>query len=150
MKADCRGDGVWPRPSQPVFRRTRCNFPSFDLEGGSVMNSTFRPEHDRVAHDTRRGVSDEVRIIVIHKTVQQSWLRDASTLALIVTVIGTGWALGSEAMQWCGFVLLALNCIARARSDRLTPQQAAERLYADYGVQASDAQSVGEQGVGRA
>lgn len=89
-------------------------------------------------------MADKVEIIILHETVRQSWLRDAGTFVVIVAVIGTGWLLGSEAMQWCGFVMLALSSIVRARThrDRLTPQQAADRLHATYGVRASGAQTV--------
>ncbi|MEW5729976.1 MAG: hypothetical protein AB1918_19265 [Pseudomonadota bacterium] len=89
-------------------------------------------------------MADKVEIIILHETVRQSWLCDAWTFVVIVAVIGTGWLLGSEAMQWCGFVMLALSSIVRARThrDRLTPQQAADRLHATYGVRASGAQTV--------
>lgn len=42
------------------------------------------------------------KVLLIHETVLQSWLRDASTLALFLALIGIGWLFNSEPMQWVG------------------------------------------------
>lgn len=78
-------------------------------------------------------------ILVLHETVIQSWVRDASAYTLTLTVIGTGWALDSTAMQWMGFLLLivvAVKLAGVAASKRLTPQQAADYLRDKFGVTA--------------
>lgn len=78
-------------------------------------------------------------VIVLHETFVQSVVRDAITYIMIIAVIGTGWWLGSDAMQWLGFVMLCLGAIGRATRthDRLTPQQAADKLWHEYGVRAN-------------
>ena len=49
----------------------------------------------------------QTRIVVIRNKegILQSWLYDASTYALFVALIGTGWLLGSVAMQWAGLIV---------------------------------------------
>lgn len=76
-------------------------------------------------------------IILLHETIGESLARNAGTFALIAAVIGTGWLLGSEAMQWLGFVMLVFAGMARAKGiPRLTPQQAADYLLRRHGVRA--------------
>ena len=55
--------------------------------------------------------------------------------AVQVGVIGLGVVVGSPAMQWCGFAAVALMAVGLAvGKPPLTPQQAADKLLADYGV----------------
>ncbi|MEM8801108.1 MAG: hypothetical protein AAGF55_01090 [Pseudomonadota bacterium] len=62
-------------------------------------------------------------IIILHETVLQSWLRDASTLALFVALIGIGVFLESAAMQWVGafigFTFIIGKAIASAQRDKM-------------------------------
>ncbi len=75
--------------------------------------------------------------IVIHETVLTSWAIDAGSYLLIVAVIGTGWWLGSAAMQWVGFLMLILSaCMFVRGRPRFTPQEAADKLKRDFGVTA--------------
>ena len=53
----------------------------------------------------------DIRVVIIHETARQSWMRDASTYALVVALIGTGVALDSAAMQWVGFCILAMGAL---------------------------------------
>lgn len=75
-------------------------------------------------------------IILLHETALQSWLRDASSYCLIVAVIGTGWAMGSSAMQWLGFVLLCLMGLHVSSRHRIkmTPQEAMHHLRVRFGA----------------
>lgn len=75
-------------------------------------------------------------VIILHETVAESWIKDAGTFAMIVAVIGTGWWLGSEAMQWIGFLMVMLVAVRMAGGckDRMTPQQAADLLCRKYGA----------------
>ena len=73
--------------------------------------------------------------LIIHETIRQSWARDAGSYLLIVATIGTGWWLGSPAMQWLGFLMLVVAALAKIQSKcRFTPQEAADKLKRDYGV----------------
>lgn len=45
------------------------------------------------------------KIIIIKESAIESWLRDASTLALFVVLIGIGIFLESSAMQWIGAII---------------------------------------------
>jgi len=79
----------------------------------------------------------KMEIILIHETMWQSVISDTYTFASIIAVIGTGWWLGSSAMQWAGFVILSLGLLAwRKNRPRLTPQEAAEHLHQTFGVRA--------------
>ncbi len=56
------------------------------------------------------------KIIIVAETAMQSWLRDASTLAMFLALIGFGVWLDSSAMQWAGFfvgVIVLLGRIGR-------------------------------------
>lgn len=68
----------------------------------------------------------ESTFIVIHETVLQSWMRDASTFALFAGLIGVGILAGSTAMQWAGFFVAIVVCIARAsgKTKRMTRDEA--------------------------
>jgi hypothetical protein len=66
------------------------------------------------------------QIIVITESTLQSWARDASTLALFVSLIGIGIALDSPAMQWVGALVGFITITARAagKAKKLTKEQA--------------------------
>ncbi|MBB5663230.1 hypothetical protein GGE68_001406 [Rhizobium leguminosarum] len=68
----------------------------------------------------------ETKFIVITESVFQSWARDASTLALFVSLIGIGIALDSSAMQWTGAIVgfIATAAKATGKAKKLTKEQA--------------------------
>jgi hypothetical protein len=69
----------------------------------------------------------ESTFIVIHETVLHSWMRDASTFALFAGLIGVGILADSTAMQWAGFFVAIVACIARAsgmKTKRMTRDEA--------------------------
>jgi hypothetical protein len=74
-------------------------------------------------------MTKKTEVIVIHETVLQSWLIDASTFALFICLIGVGIFLDSNAMQWVGAVIGFLTMVGRfSRLNRLTIEQARARL----------------------
>ena len=46
--------------------------------------------------------SKDTTVIVLHETILQSIVRDVGTLAMFVVLIGIGWLIDSNAMQWFG------------------------------------------------
>ena len=59
-------------------------------------------------------MTKEYKIIVCKKeSVAQSWLRDASTAALCIALIGIGVLVGSGAMQWLGAIFAFLTVLAQ-------------------------------------
>jgi hypothetical protein len=66
------------------------------------------------------------QFIVITESIFQSWARDASTLALFVSLIGIGIALDSSALQWVGAFVGFTVIMARAagKAKKLTKEQA--------------------------
>jgi hypothetical protein len=66
------------------------------------------------------------QFIVITESIFQSWARDASTLALFVSLIGIGIALESSALQWVGAFVGFTVIMARAagKAKKLTKEQA--------------------------
>jgi hypothetical protein len=76
-------------------------------------------------------MKEQPKILIIHESVKHSLARDAGTFALVVGVIGTGVFLQSSAMQWAGFIMLALAALALASNGdkRMTVTQA--RAYLD-------------------
>ena len=69
-------------------------------------------------------------IIILHETVLQSWLIDASTLAMFVALIGIGVFLDSSAMQWLGAIIgfLALTSRANSSKKRMSFDEARKRI----------------------
>lgn len=71
-------------------------------------------------------------VILLHETVFTSLMRDASTFAMFVALIGIGVLLDSSALQWTGAMLGFLAIVARSskvQSDaRMTIRQAREYL----------------------
>lgn len=57
---------------------------------------------------------DQPKIIILHETAIQSWLRDIGSAAAAIALIGTGVWAGSSAMQWVGAILFFLLLIARS------------------------------------
>lgn len=51
--------------------------------------------------------------MIISENPLRSWIRDASTFALFTCLIGLGWLMGSEAMQWCGTLVAFTTILAR-------------------------------------
>lgn len=82
------------------------------------------------------------KIIIIRETVLQSWLRDLGTFAMAAGLIGVGWALGSTAMQWFGFIatviFLTARCSSRSRESLMTPTEASDWLWSQYQVKGGD------------
>lgn len=69
-------------------------------------------------------------IIERDETVLQSWMRDASALALFLVLIGVGVWLESPAMQWAGaFVaFIAVTGCALVRNHKCTVEEAQAKL----------------------
>jgi uncharacterized iron-regulated membrane protein len=71
-------------------------------------------------------------IILLHETAGQSWLRDMSSVAGFIALIGIGVLLDSTAMQWTGAVLGFLVIIGRMmrvfKDSRVTIAEARKRL----------------------
>lgn len=67
-------------------------------------------------------------VIIVHETVAQSWATDASTFALFAALIGLGWVLGSDAMQWVGafigFTVIISRSVEKKTSRRFTVEEA--------------------------
>jgi hypothetical protein len=68
----------------------------------------------------------ETWFVVIKESALESWVRDASTLALFVGLIGIGVFLESNAMQWTGAIIGFISLVARAsgKQKNLTKEQA--------------------------
>ena len=78
---------------------------------------------------------------VLHESLRESIISDVSTLITTVFVIGIGVFLGSSAMQWAGFIMLAVTVLVLAsgkRSRGRSPQHLADYLYEEYGVVAQE------------
>lgn len=82
----------------------------------------------------------DTKIVIIYESIRQAAVRDFVSLGFACSVIGLGWFLDSEAMQWVGFVIWLLWMMGRARdvmnSNKKTPQQAADWLKSKFGVSA--------------
>lgn len=78
----------------------------------------------------------DTQIVYIRETLWRSVASDCVTLLTLVSMIGLGVLLKSEAMQWVGAIVFFLSLMARFRSGypRMTPQEAADRLAKDFGV----------------
>ena len=70
------------------------------------------------------------KVIIIHETPRQGWLRDAATWALAFGLILPGHGLGIEAMEWLGFIVfvIALLKLALNFSKLFTIEEARHRL----------------------
>lgn len=71
-------------------------------------------------------------VIIIHETVAQAWMRDASMVAAVVALIGIGVFLKSPAMQWVGailaFVLIVATAVRFSGESKMTVSEARQRL----------------------
>lgn len=90
-------------------------------------------------------MSEEKSVLMIHERWSESLIKDAGSFATVTGIIGLGWWLGSDAMQWVGFIMVCLVALARLGSMkahsgkwRYTPQEAADYLSATYGVKAKE------------
>lgn len=80
------------------------------------------------------------KVILIREEPLKSWLRDASTFALFVCLIGVGWLMGSDAMQWVGagvaFTTLFAQFSGRKKEWTFTIAEARAELDRLEGVKA--------------
>ena len=71
-------------------------------------------------------------VILLHETAGQSWLRDMSSVAGFVALIGIGVILDSAAMQWSGAILGFVVIMGRTsrivKDSRVTIAEARKRL----------------------
>lgn len=69
-------------------------------------------------------------VIILHETVLQSWLIDASTFVMFLALIGIGVFLDSSAMQWIGAIIgfLTISSRAAGRKNRLSFNGARKRI----------------------
>lgn len=83
-------------------------------------------------------MKDNKTIIILHESTKQSLMRDAGTFAMTIALMGSGWLLGSAAMQWLGFIMICIDIISRASrmNNGMAPQEAADMLCAKFGVRA--------------
>lgn len=79
---------------------------------------------------TKTEAKPKTTIIVIHETILHAFIIDGITYLLAVALIGTGWFLGSTAMQWVGFLVLAIMALMVVSKDNrgLTIEEARKRL----------------------
>ena len=72
----------------------------------------------------------KTEIIILHETVMQSWLRDLSSLAVSIAMVGVGKWIGSEALQWVGALLFFAVLLGQVKGskDKLSIQKARARL----------------------
>lgn len=77
-------------------------------------------------------MSNSPTLILIRESAKESWLRDMSTLATFLSLIGIGVFLDSGAMQWIGAVIGFLSIGGRASGVRkqatMTIEQARAKL----------------------
>lgn len=51
--------------------------------------------------------------IVVHESVAQAWMKDLGTFLTLGGLIGMGWLIGSEVMQYVGALLAMIALVAR-------------------------------------
>lgn len=77
-------------------------------------------------------MTDQPTLILIRESAKESWVRDLSTFASLVGLIGIGVWLDSSAMQWIGAILGFLSILSRASDLRkrstMTIEQARAKL----------------------
>jgi len=75
-------------------------------------------------------MKNDVKFVVLHETIFQSWVSDAGTYAMFVALVGTGWALESTALQWVGAIMGFLAVVGHAcgKTEKLTFEQARSRI----------------------
>lgn len=81
---------------------------------------------------TRDALIQKPTVIILKEGWVQSWLRDASTFALFVALIGIGVFLESAALQWVGaligFFHIAGNAHRMLKCESLTIPEARAKL----------------------
>jgi hypothetical protein len=73
-------------------------------------------------------VKPKTEIIILHETVLQSWLIDASTFVMFLALISIGVFLDSSAMQWIGAIIGFFTIVGRASRKRLSFDEARKRI----------------------
>ncbi|MBL4795829.1 MAG: hypothetical protein JKY50_00290 [Oleispira sp.] len=68
------------------------------------------------------------KIILIKETTVKSVLTDIFTYFMVVTVIGTGVYLESNAMQWVGFTMLVLGLLGHSHNKGVSVEEAKKQL----------------------
>ena len=106
------------------------------------MNNKSKPEYLGEGFLATQVVK-ETEVLVLHESAKESIISDVFTVLSIGTPITLGWMMGSDAMQWFGFILGMFSTFIMAlRSRKLkfrrTPQEAADYLKERYGVQAKE------------
>lgn len=77
-------------------------------------------------------INKRPEVILLHETTGQSWLRDASSVAGFVALIGIGVLLDSTALEWVGaiigFAVIAGRMSRVIKDNRMTIPEARKRL----------------------
>lgn len=77
-------------------------------------------------------MSDAPEILIIHETMAQSMVRDASTVAMFFSLVMVGIWLESDVLQWVGaiigFIVIVLNAVRLAMGAKMTVAEARKRL----------------------
>lgn len=82
--------------------------------------------------------NDKKCIIYIHESSLESIFSDCFSFCMAIALISVGVLLRSAVMQWVGAIMffLILSAKGSGKLKRLTPQDAADKLKTDFGVQA--------------
>jgi len=72
----------------------------------------------------------QTEVIIVHETILKSVVVDATAFALFLSLIGVGWFLNSNAMQWVGAIIGFITIVAQSsvRTKRCTIAQARKKL----------------------
>jgi hypothetical protein len=84
-----------------------------------------------VSEQPRIRIVRDTRVVFLRESLWESVVADLVTFATVVGVIGTGAMLGSEAMQWLGFIMLctvAFTRVFKENGHRMTIEEAKEYL----------------------
>lgn len=77
-------------------------------------------------------MTDKIEVVIVRESLATSLAKDAGTLVLLVSLVGIGVLLKSNALQWVGAVLGMLWLLGRAiasfNKSRMTVAQARKRL----------------------
>jgi hypothetical protein len=79
----------------------------------------------------------KTKVILIHETITQSWLKDAGSALACAAVVALGSWTGSTTAENLGWIALAFLffCWVKGRDkNEKTPQEAADYLRERYGV----------------
>ncbi len=79
-------------------------------------------------------------VIVLYESLTESVMSDLVTFAMITSVIGVGWFLQSavaEVVGWFAVCVYIISSVLMANhQSKMTPQEAADWLKAEFGVNA--------------